>query len=342
MNHNDRIKAGVIGLGVGCRHLETLISHPGCEIKAVCDFNPRVLAESSMRSPTIATIKDADQLINDTEIDLIIIASYDNYHYHHVIESLKNGKHVFVEKPLCLFQEEAAHIRQVLRQHPDLHLSSNLALRTCPLFISLKEKIQSGQMGDVYSINGQYLWGRTERLLHGWRKHLEFYSLTHGAAIHLIDLIMWLTGQKPFEVQAYASRLATRQTDFKFNSFISGLLNFNGGLIAHVDAHGACVHPHFHQLQVFGSQATFSHHIGESEWISADVVNKDFDRRKCEEPYPAKELRSQCLLGFVDFLLGQRSSPPVEPQEVFDVMSVCFAIEKALAQHQPIAVEFFN
>ena len=48
--------------------------------------------------------------------------------------AIEHGKHVFVEKPLCLYEEEGREIAALLRERPDLRLSSNLPLRLSPRF----------------------------------------------------------------------------------------------------------------------------------------------------------------------------------------------------------------
>ena len=92
----------MIEFGVGESHVIGLKSHPMCEVKAICDINQEVLKSRKKKYPSCSFSLDPDSKANDPEIDLKCIASYDDAHEQQVISVLRNNKHVFVEKPLCL------------------------------------------------------------------------------------------------------------------------------------------------------------------------------------------------------------------------------------------------
>ena len=164
-----KLQAAVIGLGVGAHQARSLSTHPDCELIWLCDLDQtRLSALGSELNETKLTKNDQD-VLTDPEIDLICIASYDQAHTRQVITALQHGKHVYVEKPMCLYREEALQIRKALRKRRDLRLSSNLALRTCPLFNRVWEVVQSGELGEVYHLEADYLWGRKEKIISGWR-----------------------------------------------------------------------------------------------------------------------------------------------------------------------------
>ena len=73
-------------------------------------------------------------------------------------------------------------------------------LRLSPRFDLLKNKITSRGLGEIFHFEADYLYGRLEKLLSGWRSLDPNYSVTLGGAIHLVDLIMWLIEEKPNRV----------------------------------------------------------------------------------------------------------------------------------------------
>ena len=77
-------------------------------------------------------------------------------------------------------------------------MTSNLVLRVNSLFETLKKRINNKK---IFYVEADYIWGRLKKLF-GWRSNLKEYSLTLGAAIHMIDLVCWLTGLKPQTVSA--------------------------------------------------------------------------------------------------------------------------------------------
>ena len=88
----NKLNCAVIGLGVGEKHIDSYLSHKDCTLKAVCDLNLTKLKRSKNKHTNIYTTKDASEIINSKEIDVISIASYDNYHSEQIIASLDKQK----------------------------------------------------------------------------------------------------------------------------------------------------------------------------------------------------------------------------------------------------------
>ena len=74
-------------------------------------------------------MNNVDDILCDSSIDVVTIASWDNYHYEQIIKGLECGKHIFVEKPICLHEYQAKHISNILKDHKNLKITSNLILR---------------------------------------------------------------------------------------------------------------------------------------------------------------------------------------------------------------------
>ena len=238
---------------LGEKHIEGFETRPVCRVVALCDFSNEKLKEITQRYADTKATNRAEEILVDPDIDIVSVASYDNYHAEQIVGALDNGKHVFVEKPLCLNEGEMHKIIAALNRKPGLKLSSNLVLRTNPRFSRIRDDIQRGSFGDVYYIEADYMWGRIEKF-YGWRSTMPFYSIIYGAAVHMVDLVMWLTGERPYEVQACGNAIATQETPLHYNSFAVLLLKFPSGRVAKVTGNGGCVHPHFHGLKVFGTK----------------------------------------------------------------------------------------
>ena len=331
-----KLKVGIIGLGVGQKHVEAFDSHPFCKVSAVSDFSEKKRKYFSVTYPDIKTVINADEILRDPNIDIVSIASYDNYHYEQIIKAISSNKHIFIEKPLCLFEKEAKEIRTLLNEHPHIKISSNLTLRTCPRFIRIKDAIHNGEMGSLFYLEGDYLWGRLSKITDGWRKDMEFYSIIYGAAIHMIDLILWMTGKRPVEVLAYGNNIATENSELKSNSFAVLLLKYENGMIAKVTGNGGCVHPHFHRLVIYGTKKTAIHDITSAIWLESS--NPRVIPEIIDEEYPAKEYRNKVITSFVDHISNDNKASIVPSNDVFDVMSVCYAAERAINESNSIKI----
>ncbi len=334
----NKINVGIIGLGVGEKHIAGFNSHPECNVLAVCDFSDKKLNLIKAKYPDIQTTKSADDILNNPNLNIVSVASYDNYHYHQIIQAIDQGKHIFVEKPLCLFSDEAVSIRNKLTENPGIHLSSNLNLRTSPRFVRLKKAVLSGEMGKLFYIEADYLWGRVNKLINGWRKDMPYYSIVLGAAVHMIDLIIWVTGQKPVEVFGYGNCISTEETGFKFDDFATIIIKFDNRMIAKVSANSGCVHPHFHRIAAFGTEKTFFNDNNGGKFIISRDKNEETITVKDE--YVAINKKSEIIRTFIDSIIDTGKEPIVSEEDVFSTMSVCFAAEKAIQQGRPEMVAY--
>jgi len=330
------LRAAVIGLGVGERHIEGYEADPRCRVVALCDTDPGKLAEVGARHAGRRLTCDPDEILADTSIDVVSIASPDNAHHVQIMAALKAGKHVFVEKPLCLHEDELAGIRQALAARPRLRLSSNLILRRSPRFAKLRERIGAGQMGTPYYSEADYNYGRVGKILDGWRGQAPFYSVVHGGAIHMIDLLVWLLGERPQTVTAFSNKIATRDTSFRFNDCVVALLKFPSQAIAKVSANFGCVFPHHHNLTVYGTDATFVHdHQGARLYTSRDP---DAPPLAINDAYKGAA-KGDMLPNFIAAILDG-GEPDVSAADVLDIMAVSLAIEKSANLQKPVDVQF--
>jgi len=331
-----RFTAGIIGLGVGESHIEGYESHPHCSVTKLCDINKDALNAVGKRHPEKQLTQDPENIIYDPDIDIVSIASYDDAHKNQVVASLKNGKHVFVEKPLCLSNEELLSIVSVMRENPKLKVSSNLILRRCPRFIDLRKRIRSGELGQVFHMESSYDYGRLNKLTDGWRGQIPSYSVTLGGGIHLIDLMHWVSGEKFTKVFAYGNTLATIGSAFSGNSLTSAIMKSSSGCTMSLTSNFGSVTPHHHKLCVYGTEATFEQsHTNASYFFSRDPA---VEPEKVDTPYPGTQ-KGDLLYDFVDSIIGEKQ-PLVKAQEVIDAMSVALAIDESAQKKTPQQVHY--
>ncbi|MFK7945744.1 MAG: bi-domain-containing oxidoreductase [Paracoccaceae bacterium] len=84
---------------------------------------------------------DADSVLSLPDVDTIVIATRHNAHAGTVLQALEQGKHVFVEKPLCLTKAEADAVEQAAAASPDCHVMVGFNRRFAPLMVLAKEKL---------------------------------------------------------------------------------------------------------------------------------------------------------------------------------------------------------
>jgi predicted dehydrogenase len=331
------LRAAVIGLGVGEQHVAGYEAHPSVEVVAICDVDEAKLAQVAARHPGPDTTTDPAAVLADPAVDVVSIASYDDAHFAQVREALERGKHVFAEKPLCLHEHEAREIARLLRARPELRLAQNTPLRMSPRFVELRERVAAGELGRIFHAEGDYDYGRRHKLTDGWRGRLPWYSVVLGGAIHMVDLLLWLTGDTPVEATALSSRIATAGTRFEHDDFVIALLRLESGATAKVTANLGCVSRHFHGLRVYGTDGTFVNGLPDATLYRPEPPPAEATPVPVTTPYPGVA-KGDLIGGFVDAILGA-GTPAVTESEVFDVLSVCFAIERSAREGGPVAVE---
>jgi predicted dehydrogenase/threonine dehydrogenase-like Zn-dependent dehydrogenase len=138
-----------------------------------------------------------NDILRDKEINTVFIATRHNSHAEYVIKSLKEQKNVFVEKPLCLNNDELKLIIDSKREAQSSQLLVGFNRRFSSLSEILKEQVGNGPMAMLYRVNAGKIPGDT------WIQDMEIGGgRIIGEACHFIDYLTWLNGSLPLSVFA--------------------------------------------------------------------------------------------------------------------------------------------
>jgi UDP-N-acetyl-2-amino-2-deoxyglucuronate dehydrogenase len=328
------LRAGVIGLGVGERHVASYRAIPGVDVVAVCDLDPARLAEVADRYDVPGRHTDYRGVTEDPGIDVVSICSYDDVHVEHAVSALRNGKHVMVEKPVALDDDEADRLVAAHAESGCL-LTSNLILRASPRFRELRDAVARGDYGDVFYLEGDYVHQILWKLTEGWRGRMRTYSVVYGGGIHLIDLMRWILGQEVTEVSGMANKILTRDTAYRFHDTTVNLLRFEGGALAKTFTTLGPQRTKFHRLDVYGTRATFLNDVPSAKRFTGD---RPEDEHEVTTPYPGME-KGDLLPELVD-AIRTGGEPAVSATDVFRVMDVCFAAEASIREGRTVKVTY--
>jgi predicted dehydrogenase len=330
------VRAGVIGLGIGEQHAYGYSHAPGCRLVGLCDYSSQKLSQVSSHYQSVNSTTRWRELINDSGIDVVSIASCDDDHAEQTIAALKAGKSVFVEKPLCRSMEELVEIKKFLKADPTLHLASNLVLRAAAIYQWLRAAVRRGDFGEIYAIDGDYLYGRIHKITEGWRKDVNKYSVMQGGGVHLIDLMLWLTEQLPMNVYSGGNRICTRDSVFRENDFVASTFSFASGMVGRITANFGCVHRHQHVLRVFGTKATFIlDDCGPRVHHSRDPEGKVEYLDQATLPSAKWDL----IPPFVQEISSGNRREQTSQHE-FDLMSVCLAADRSLVEKDIVEIAY--
>lgn len=328
------IRVGVIGLGVGERHLRAYEALPEVSVVAICDTDLKKLKEVGDRNNIENRHQDYHAITQDPAIDVVSICSHDNFHAEQAISAFLNGKHVMVEKPVALNRIEAEAVLRA-QQDSGKFITSNLILRASPRFQEIKNLIDDGEFGDIFCIEGDYLHQILWKLTSGWRGKMDFYCVIYGGGIHLIDLMRWLLGKEIEEVCGMASNVLTRHTDYKYDDSIFNLLRFENGAIGKCLTTFGAKRPQLHALNIYGESRTFVNDMPHAKLFCGEDAG---DVRNVITPYPGIE-KGDLLPDFIAAVREDRE-PQVSAVDVFRVMDVCLASWESIKKRRTIKVNY--
>ena len=326
--------AAVIGLGVGAEHARMLARTDGVTLRWLVDHN-RARAEALAREFGTGEAETSWQrAVEDPSVDLVCIASFDDEHCEQTLAALRAGKHVFCEKPICRSPAEASALKRAQTESGRL-VGSNLVLRAAPLFRWLRAEVRAGALGEIYAVDADYLFGRLDKITRGWRKDVPDYSVMQGGGVHMIDLVMWITGARPRTVSAVGNRIATRDSEFRYLDYVAASFQFPSGMVGRVTANFGCVQHHQHVLKVYGTRATFVYDDAGARMFSAyDAAQRP---PTVIDLAPRPESKGALLPDFVRAIGGDGT---IDLQQDLDTIAACVAADKSVALGQPVTIEY--
>ena len=213
-HYSERIRLGVIGCGPITlnAHSDAIAKASNIHLEAIADRDEALLTDMSDRLRPTRTYRDGDDLINDPNVDLVLIAVHDRFHVPLARKALAAGKHVLVEKPLGITVEECEELRPLVANGRILAVGCNR--RFLPGVRGAKQFLNE-EGGEIMSYSSHYYdstfrhavtqankfpppvksggdvarpqgpdWKTTDRRVYNW--------LTHGP--HLLDLARHLIG----------------------------------------------------------------------------------------------------------------------------------------------------
>ncbi len=164
---NNRIRIGAIGTGGRTRYLMGLLKNlSDQEMVAVSDvYEPRMDEAVAVIGSPAKRHRDYRELLDDKEIDAVVIGSPDHWHVHMMIDAVRAGKDVYVEKPISHSIEEGEAMVQAVESSGRI-VQTGTQQRSWDHFRLGKDIVDSGKLGQITF--GQAYWYQN----YAARKHL--------------------------------------------------------------------------------------------------------------------------------------------------------------------------
>ena len=151
--HERNLTVAVVGLGYwGPNLIRNLYDLPRVKTIVACDRLATRLERVRRRFPSVAATTQYDELLSDSTVDAVAIATPISTHYPLAAAALLAGKHVMVEKPLAASSDQAQSLIE-LAERRGLVLMPGHTFLYSPSVILIRSLIASGEVGDIYFIS---------------------------------------------------------------------------------------------------------------------------------------------------------------------------------------------
>ncbi len=255
-----KYNVGIIGYGwVASAHIPAINALPQAQVTAVCSSRKLDSNElSAKHGGTIRIHKHLDSLLADPEIDVVSVCSYPPDHAKQVIAAARAGKHLIIEKPLCLSLKDLRAMQRAVAQARvrtcvcfELRFSSQfLAIRSL-LNKGLLGKIHYGEVDYYHGIGpwyGQFRWNT--------RKDSGGSSLL-SAGCHALDILLLCMGREVESVSSYATDSANKDfRKYEYPTTSVTILKFDDGRIGKVASSIDCLQPYYFHTHLVGSEGS--------------------------------------------------------------------------------------
>jgi len=190
---NEVVGVGVVGYGYwGPNLARNFANADAAQLVAICDMDPAKLALAKRHHPAVVTTTEFRNLLTDSRIDAVVIATPAQTHYELALAALRAGKHVLVEKPLTEKSEQARHLIEEAEQQRLVLMVDHTFIYT-PAVKKIRELIVQGALGDIYYYNG------TRASLGLFQSDV---NVIWDLAVHDISIIQYILDEDPVAVSA--------------------------------------------------------------------------------------------------------------------------------------------
>lgn len=255
-----KFNVGIIGYGwVATAHIPAINATSLAQVTAVYSSRKLDAAQLSAKyGGTITAYDDLGQLLADPYVQVVSVCSYPYDHAEQVIAAAKAGKHLIIEKPLCLSLKDLRAMQKAVQQSKvktcvcfECRYSSHFLATKAVIDEGLLGKLHYGEVDYYHGIGpwyGQFRWNT--------RKDAGGSALL-TAGCHALDALLLCMGDQVEEVTSYDTKSQNKIfAPYEYATTSVTILKFKDGSIGKCAAVVDCLQPYYFHTHLVGSQGS--------------------------------------------------------------------------------------
>ena len=267
-----KYNVGIVGYGwAASAHIPAINATTLGQVTAVCSARRLDAAELGARyGQPIRVYAQFEDLLADPEIDVVSICSLPASHAAQAMRAAKAGKHLIIEKPLCLNLKELRPLQRVVRQ-AKLMACVCFECRFSSQFLATKALLDRGLLGRLHYGEVDYYHG-----IGPWYGQFRWNTLKNqggsallSAGCHALDALLLCMNSEVVEVVSYGTHSSNKVlARYEYPSTSVTLLKFQNGSVGKCAASIDCIQPYYFHTHLVGSKGS----LLDNRFHSADLA----------------------------------------------------------------------
>jgi predicted dehydrogenase len=342
-----KYNVGIVGYGwVATAHIPAINATPLGRVTAVCSSRKLdAAALSAQYGGQLSVYHDLDEMLADADIQVVSLCGLPTQRLDQVVRAARAGKHLILEKPLCLSLGELRAMRKAVKQARvrtcvcfECRYSSQFLVTKAILDKGLLGQVHYGEVDYYHGIGpwyAQFRWCQSKK--EGGSSLLE-------AGCHAMDALLLCLGSEVMEVMSYDTKSASKVfAPYEYPSTSVTILKFKNGAAGKCTSSIDCLQPYYFHTHLVGSKGSLldnkfhSMDLGTNKATWSALAMKLVDSGDVSDhPYQAQ------FAAFFDALAQDKEMPLTSLDDAVISHEVVFAADKSAELGRPVKMSELN
>ena len=255
-----KYNVGIVGYGwAASAHIPAINASTLGQVTAICSSRKLDAAALSLKhGGRIQVYRELDEMLLNPNIHVVSICSLPTLHTEQALKAARAGKHLLLEKPLCLSLKDLRALQQAVRRAKvktcvcfECRFSSQFLATKAVIDAGLLGKLHYGEVDYYHGIGpwyAQFRWNQQKK---------DGGSALLSAGCHALDALRLCIGSEVIEVMSYGTKSRSPVfAPYEYPSTSVTLLKFKNGAVGKCASSIDCLQPYYFHTHLVGSEGS--------------------------------------------------------------------------------------